>query len=155
VLTNVHDKMDTLETFQPVTVGIHVQEMKGFRKELILSILSPHPFEDEQVEEELNLIVDFGGCVEDVFIFHKIYGTVRGQMNIRSRNDVKMFMDDLKSGKSSLLKNVTSGYHYHTVTGPSIRILDLIQEQLAQKGFLAKLQDYEPINFWEKEEEEK
>ncbi len=52
MLTNVHDKTDTLETFQPVTVGIHVQEMKGFRKELILSILSPHPFEDEQVEEE-------------------------------------------------------------------------------------------------------
>lgn len=48
----MHDKTDTLETFQPVTVGIHVQEMKGFRKELILSILSPHPFEDEAVEEE-------------------------------------------------------------------------------------------------------
>ena len=26
--------------------------MKGFRKELSLSILSPHPFEDEAVEEE-------------------------------------------------------------------------------------------------------
>ena len=35
-----------------MTGGIHVQEMKGFRKEVILSILSPHPFEDEPVEEE-------------------------------------------------------------------------------------------------------
>ena len=34
-----------------MTVGIHVQEMKGFRKEVILSILSPHPVEDEPVEE--------------------------------------------------------------------------------------------------------
>ena len=35
-----------------MTVGIHVQEMKGFRKEVILSIVSPHPFEDEPVVEE-------------------------------------------------------------------------------------------------------
>lgn len=44
MLTNQHDPQDTLETFQPVTVGIHVQEMKGFRKELILSLLAPNAF---------------------------------------------------------------------------------------------------------------
>lgn len=46
MLTNQHDPTDTLETFQPVTVGIHVQEMKGFRKELILSLLAPNAFEE-------------------------------------------------------------------------------------------------------------
>lgn len=46
VLTNQHDPNDTIETFQPITVGIHVQEMKGFRKELILSILSSHAFDE-------------------------------------------------------------------------------------------------------------
>lgn len=45
-MTNQHDPTDTLETFQPVTVGIHVQEMKGFRKELILSLLAPNAFEE-------------------------------------------------------------------------------------------------------------
>lgn len=103
---------------------------------------------DEEVEEELSLIVDCGGRVEDVFVYHKIYNVVRGPMNIRSRLDVKKYIDSLSEGKSSLLKNVTSGYHYHTVTAESEEILDYIQDELAKRGFLAKLQDYEPVNFW-------
>lgn len=106
---------------------------------------------DEQVEEEMKTIVDFGGIIEDVFIYHKIYGTVRADMNIHSRRDIEIFMDNLRSGKSSLLKNVTAGYHYHTVTAPTEAILDLIQRQLEEKGFLAQLQDYEPVDFWKDE----
>lgn len=48
VLTNQHDPTDTIETFQPITVGIHVQEMKGFRRELILSLLSSSAFRGEK-----------------------------------------------------------------------------------------------------------
>ena len=33
------------------------------------------------------------------------------------------------------------------------RLLDLIQDKLQEKGFLAELKDYEPINFREKEKE--
>ncbi len=102
---------------------------------------------DEEVEEELSLIVDCGGRVEDVFVSHKIYNIVKAPMNIRSRLDVKKFMDNLASGKSSLLKNVTSGYHYHTVTADSEEILDYILEALKERGFLAPLQDYEPVDF--------
>ena len=50
----------------------------------------------------------------------------------------------------NLLKNVTSGYHYHTILADSEDILDVIQDELQQKGFLAKLQDYEPVDFWAK-----
>ena len=50
VLTNRHDPNDTIETFQPITVGIHVQEMKGFRRELILSLLSSSAFRGEKAE---------------------------------------------------------------------------------------------------------
>ncbi len=103
---------------------------------------------DDQVEEELQLMVDCGGIVKDVFIYHKVYGTVRAELNIRSRMDVERFMNDIRTGKSSLLKNVTSGYHYHTVIAPTEALLDLIQEKLSEKGFLAKLQDYEPVDFW-------
>lgn len=103
---------------------------------------------DEEVEEELSLIVDCGGRVDDVFVYHKIYNIIKGPMNIRSRLDIKKFMDNLTSGKSSLLKNVTSGYHYHTVSAESEQILDYIQEELQKRGFLAPLQDYEPVDFW-------
>ncbi len=103
--------------------------------------------DDDDVEEELSLIVDCGGRVEDVFVSHKIYNIVKAPMNIRSRLDVKRFMADLASGKSSLLKNVTSGYHYHTVTAESEEILDYIHDALKERGFLAPLQDYEPVDF--------
>ena len=49
-------------------------------------------------------------------------------------------------------KNVTGGYHYHTIEAESEEILDDIQNELAEKGFLAKLQDYEPVDFWGEEE---
>ena len=103
---------------------------------------------DEQVEEELNLFVDHGAKVEDVFVFHKVYGVIKAAMNIKSRRDVKKYMEDISSGKSTNLKNLTSNYHYHTITAEDEQVLDQIQEELSQRGFLAKLQDYEPVNFW-------
>ena len=107
---------------------------------------------DDEVEEELSTIVDAGGHVRDVFVYHKVYGVLRADMNIKSRRDIKNYLEEISSGKSSLLKNVTSGYHYHTILADSEDILDAIQDELQQKGFLAKLQDYEPVDFWGQEE---
>lgn len=104
--------------------------------------------EDDEVEKELTTIVDLGGTVEDVFVYHKVYGVLRAEMNIKSRMDIRNYMEEIRSGKSSLLKNVTSGYHYHTVRAERVEILDMIQEELKKKGLLAKLQDYEPVDFW-------
>ena len=91
--------------------------------------------EDDEVEKELTTIVDLGGTVEDVFVYHKVYGVLRAEMNIKSRMDIRNYMEEIRSGKSSLLKNVTSGYHYHTVRAQMKRVL-------------AKVQDYEPVDFW-------
>lgn len=104
--------------------------------------------EDDEVEKELTTIVDLGGTVEDVFVYHKVYGVLRAEMNIKSRMDIRNYMEEIRSGKSSLLKNVTSGYHYHTVRAERVEILDMIQEELQKKGLLAKPQDYEPVDFW-------
>ena len=104
--------------------------------------------EDDEVEKGLTTIVDLGGTVEDVFVYHKVYGVLRAEMNIKSRMDIRNYMEEIRSGKSSLLKNVTSGYHYHTVRAERVEILDMIQEKLQKKGLLAKLQDYEPVDFW-------
>lgn len=103
---------------------------------------------DDQVEEELSTIVDAGGQIRDVFVYHKVYGVLKADMGIKSRRDIRAYMEEIITGKSSLLKNVTSGYHYHTIDAESEEILDAIQEELQQKGFLAKLQDYEPVDFW-------
>ena len=101
----------------------------------------------EQVEDELNLYVDAGAVVEDVFVYHKVYGLIKATMNIRSRRDVKKYLDDISSGKSTELMNLTSNYHYHTVSAESEEVLDQLQEELWEKGYLAKLQDHEPVDF--------
>ena len=108
--------------------------------------------EENEAEEELNMIIDLGGIVKDVFVYHKVYGVLRADMNIKSRMDIRRYMEEIATGKSSLLKNVTSGFHYHTILADSEEILDIIQEELGKQGFLAKLQDYEPVDFWKKEE---
>ena len=126
--------------------GYLIQESKEFSR--VLKVVHS----DDEVEEELSTIVDAGGHVRDVFVYHKVYGVLRADMNIKSRRDIKNYLEEISSGKSSLLKNVTSGYHYHTILADSEEILDAIQEELQQKGFLAKLQDYEPVDFWGEEE---
>lgn len=91
---------------------------------------------DEQIEEELNLIVDAGGAIQDVFVCHSTYGKLAAPLPIRSRRDVQNFLLDIQSGSAKPLKNLTSGLHYHTITADSSETLELIREQLLQKGFL-------------------
>lgn len=90
---------------------------------------------DEQVLEELQLIVDAGGRVEDVYVWHKVYGKVRAEMGIASRRDADAFMEKIRSGVSAPLKNITGGYHYHTVTAESEAALDAIEAELRARGF--------------------
>ena len=91
---------------------------------------------DEQLEEELNAIVDMGGKVCDVMVNHKVYGPLEAPLGITARRKVAEFLADIRSGKSSPLKNITSGYHYHTVEADSEETLDMIEDVLREKGFL-------------------
>lgn len=103
---------------------------------------------NEQAREEMNLIVDLGGRIEDVFVYHRVYGLLRAPLNIKSRLDVERYMHEIELGNSTLLLNVTAGYHYHTISAENQNVLDLIQKKLDEAGFLAPLQDYEPVDFW-------
>ncbi len=98
---------------------------------------------NEQTEEELTTIVDLGGCVVDVLINHRVYGKVSAPLNIRNRRDVQKFMNELKTGKSTPLLNVTSGYHFHKITAESEEILDEIEAALEKKGMLTEVLPYE------------
>lgn len=106
---------------------------------------------EEKMIDELNLIVDCGGKVEDVFVYHKLYGVIRVEMNIKSRRDAVKYVDGIKGGVSVPLEQITSEYHYHTVTADSVETLDEIQDELQQQGYLVALRDYEPVDFWSTE----
>ena len=93
---------------------------------------------DADTESELFAVVDEGGCVENVFVHHKVYGTLTAPMGIDSRLKTREFIQKIASGKSALLKNVTSGYHYHTVSAESEEVLDGIEAKLRALVFLVE-----------------
>ena len=90
----------------------------------------------EQTEDELNLIVDSGGTIADVFVWHKVYGRVEAKLNIFSRLQVKQFIEGVRTGKSSELMNITGGYHYHTVRAENEEVLDKIVAELNRLGYI-------------------
>lgn len=100
---------------------------------------------DEQIEDELNTIVDLGGRVKDVFVRHGVYGTIKADLSVKSRREVSVFLEEIRTGKSRPLKNLTAGLHYHTVEADAEEILELIEKALAQKGFLTGRQEKNSI----------
>ena len=90
----------------------------------------------EQTEDELNCIVELGGTVVDVFVWHKVYGKISADLNIFSSRQVKQFIEGVRSGKSTELMNITGGYHYHTVRADSESVLDIIESELKRKGYV-------------------
>ncbi len=92
---------------------------------------------DDQIQEELNAIVDCGAIVADVFVEHEIYGHLQAEMMVNSRKKVQEFVEDIHRGKSRPLKNITSGYHYHRVLADNQETLDLVEQELKKRGFLA------------------
>ena len=91
----------------------------------------------EQTEDELNTIVELGGTVVDVFVWHKVYGKMVAPLNIFSSLQIKQFIEGVRTGKSTELMNITGGYHYHTVRAEKEDILDRIAEVLSEKGYIA------------------
>lgn len=91
----------------------------------------------EETREELTAIIELGGTVVDVFVWHRAYGKIEAPLNLFSLEGIDRFMDDIKSGKSSELMHITDGYHYHTVRAESEEILDRIEAALADKNYIA------------------
>lgn len=92
----------------------------------------------EETEDELNTIVNLGGTVVDVFVWHKVYGKITAPLNIFSSLHIKQFIEGVRSGKSTELMNITGGYHYHTVCADSEEILDKIQNSLEAHGYIVQ-----------------
>ena len=82
--------------------------------------------------------MDLGGCLENVSVHNRVYGKLEAHLGLNSRRKVREFLEDLQSGRSSPLKNITSGYHFHEVRADQERTLDLIRDMLREKGFLVE-----------------
>ena len=91
---------------------------------------------DEQMLEEFKTILDLGGRILDVVVEHEIYGQIRVDLLIDNNLDAREFYEKMKHSGSSPLMALTGDCHYHTVAAPSEKLLDLIKEELDNKGYL-------------------
>lgn len=93
---------------------------------------------DEETEAELNAIVDMGGKVIDVFVNHSVYGRMTAPLKVSCRRHVKTFIEEMRQGKASPLKNLTDDVHFHTVEADSQETIELIRAELDRLGFLVE-----------------
>ena len=92
----------------------------------------------DQVLEEFLTVTELGGKVLDVAVEHEIYGQIRVDLLIETPEDAREFARKLSTCRDNPLKVLTDDCHYHTVAAPSLRLLDLIQQELESGGFLIK-----------------
>lgn len=90
----------------------------------------------EQVLEEFRTVIELGGKILDVAVEHEIYGQIRVDLLIETAQDAEEFSHRLAACRDNPLKVLTDDCHYHTVAAPSEKLLDLIQRDLTDKGFL-------------------
>lgn len=90
--------------------------------------------DDNAIKDELNTIVDNGGVVIDIFINHPVYGVIRKDLDIKSRNGVNNFVKNMDI--STPLKNLTANVHYHTISAKDEESLKKIEKALGEKGYL-------------------
>lgn len=86
--------------------------------------------------DELEIVVKYGGIIEDVIIEHPIYGEIRGNLMIKNLNDLYKFENKFKNENVKPLSNLTDGIHLHTIAADSEEDIELIIRELKEKGFL-------------------
>ncbi|MBQ9142572.1 MAG: transcription repressor NadR [Lachnospiraceae bacterium] len=90
----------------------------------------------EQTIEEMQAIVDFGGHMLDIFVDHDLYGEIRAELIINDLQDALDFCERMNHSSSKPLKVLTGDTHYHTIVAPSEKAMQMILQELAEKGIL-------------------
>lgn len=93
-----------------------------------------HKYED--VIKELEIVVKYGGIIEDVIVEHPLYGEIKGVLMIKNLNDLNKFKISLKQINAKPLSILTNGVHLHTISADSIENMNLIKEELKENGFI-------------------
>lgn len=90
----------------------------------------------EETKEELTILVDHGVTVREVSVEHPVYGDLTGSLMLSNRRDVEMFIDKMNKTNASLLSELTSGVHMHTISAASEEQLIEACNALKRAGFL-------------------
>lgn len=90
----------------------------------------------DEIYNELECIVKFGGIVEDVTVEHPLYGEIRAMLMIKTIMDIEKFTKKFKEASAEPLSSLTKGVHLHTVRADNDQIIDSIIKELKDKNYL-------------------
>lgn len=93
---------------------------------------------DENMGAELYAVVDNGGTVQDVTVEHPIYGEILGELRLKSRYDVDLFLKKVAENKVQPLMRLTGGIHLHTIKCRDEETKKRIIKALGSKNIILK-----------------
>ena len=101
----------------------------------VKSVIAVNHTEDE-MESELEIVVKYGGIIEDVNVEHPLYGEIKGILKIKNLNDLNKFTGYFEKVEAKPLSALTNGIHLHTISADSEENMNLIKMELKEKGFI-------------------
>lgn len=90
----------------------------------------------DSIREELEIVIKYGGIIEDVIVEHPLYGEIKAMLMIKNLNDINKFVEKYKNNHAKPLSVLTNGVHIHTISADDEINMDLIKEELKDKGFV-------------------
>lgn len=90
----------------------------------------------ENTKSELYTVVDLGALVVNVIVEHELYGEITGQLNLKSREDVDIFINKVEALEIKLLSELTSGIHLHAIACRDKAHFEQVRHALDMAGFL-------------------
>lgn len=100
----------------------------------------PFSHSRENIEDELQCIIKYGGTVRDVIVEHPVYGEIRAMLMIKTLYDIQSFVKKVQEYDAEPLLSLTKGVHLHTIEAESEENIDNIVKDLKSKGYL--LEEY-------------
>ena len=91
---------------------------------------------EEDMFKEMNIIIKYGGIIEDVIVEHPLYGEMKGMLMIKNYNELDKFLNKYKEYDAKLLSVLTNGVHLHTISVDSEENLQLIMKELKEENFI-------------------
>ena len=74
--------------------------------------------------------------IHDVSVEHEVYGTLTAGLEIRSLEDMKAYLQKMKTKNAPLLSSISGGIHSHLVETKGKEDMDRVEEILRKAGFL-------------------
>lgn len=92
--------------------------------------------QSDRLNEELAIVIKYGGIIEDVIVEHPLYGEIKANLRIKTLNDLNKFIENFKDKNAKPLSVITNGVHLHTISTERESDIECIKKELKEKGFL-------------------